>query len=96
MKGILGWLFWRLRKAWKNVSIILRGDGGFSLPEIMDICERANVQYAFGFSSNGVLKRKIDYLLDKARLNYYQKKEKFRLFDDVYYRAKVGINLVEW
>lgn len=34
MKGILRWLFWRLRKVWKNVSIILRGDGGFSLPEI--------------------------------------------------------------
>ncbi len=88
MKGILRWLFWRLRKAWKNVMIILRGDGGFSLPEIMDICERQNVKYAFGFSSNSVLKRKIDYLLDKARLSYYKKNEKVRLFDDVYYRAK--------
>jgi hypothetical protein len=73
---------------WENVAIILRGDGGFSLPEIMDICERQNVQYAFGFSSNSVLKRKIDYLLDQARLNYYKKNAKERLFDDVYYRAK--------
>ncbi len=54
----------------------------------MDICERQNVKYAFGFSSNSVLKRKIDYLLDKARLSYYKINEKVRLFDDVYYRAK--------
>ena len=86
--GLLRWLFWRLRKAWPNIKIILRGDGGFSLPEIMDLCERSNVKYAFGFSSNAVLKRKINYLLDIARLQYFKTQEKVRLFDDVYYAAQ--------
>jgi hypothetical protein len=86
--GLLRWLFWRLKKAWANVEIILRGDGGFSLPEIINLCERQNVKYVFGFSSNQVLKRKIDYLLDQARLQYVRTKEKARLFGDVYYRAK--------
>ena len=86
--GLLRWLFWRLRKAWPNIKIILRGDGGFSLPEIMDLCERSNVKYAFGFSSNAVLKRKINYLLDLARLQYFKTQEKVRLFDDVYYAAQ--------
>jgi hypothetical protein len=63
-------LFWRLRKAWPNVKIILRGDEGFSLPEIINLCERQNVKYALGYNSNAVLKRKIDYLLDCARLQY--------------------------
>jgi len=86
--GILRWLFWRLKKAWPGIRIILRGDAGFSLPEIMNVCERSKVKYAFGFSNNNVLKRKINYLLDRARLKFYRTQEKARLFDDVYYAAQ--------
>jgi hypothetical protein len=85
--GILRWLFWRLRQAWSGVKIILRGDGGFSLPEIIKVCERAEVGYVLGFSSNNVLKRKIADLLERSRLQYCQTGEKARLFDDVYYAA---------
>ena len=88
VSGILRWLFWRLKKAWPQVKIILRGDGGFSLPEVMRLCERSEVKYAFGFTTNAVLKRKISYLLDLARLQYLRTEEKARLFDDVYYAAK--------
>ena len=90
-KGVLGllrWLFWRLKKAWPDVKIILRGDGGFSLPEIINLCELKEVKYVFGFSNNAVLKRKINYLLDQARLEYFRTLQKARLFDDVYYAAK--------
>ena len=86
--GILRWLFWRLKRAWPTVKIILRGDAGFSLPEIIRLCERSGVGYAFGFSSNAVLKRKISYLLDQSRLQYLRTQEKARLFDDVYYAAR--------
>ena len=85
--GILRWLFWRLKRAWPQVQIILRGDAGFSLPELIRLCERSGVKYAFGFSSNAVLKRKISYLLELARLQYCRTGEKARLFDDVYYAA---------
>ncbi len=64
-KGVLGllrWLFWRLRKAWPSVKIIIRGDGGFSWPEIINLCEQKEIKYVFGFSNNPVLKRKINYL----------------------------------
>ena len=33
--GILRWLFWRLKRAFPGVRIILRADAGFSLPEIL-------------------------------------------------------------
>jgi hypothetical protein len=85
--GILRWLFWRLRRAWAGVKIILRGDSGFSLPEIVKVCERAGVIYVFGFASNPVLKRKIADLQERARLLHCQTQEKVRLFDDVYYAA---------
>ncbi len=81
-KGVLGllrWLFWRLRKAWPSVKIILRGDGGFSLPEIMNLWEQKDIKYVFGFSKNAVLKRKINYLLDLARLQYFRTQDKSRL-----------------
>ncbi len=39
--GILRWLFWRLKRAWPGVAIILRADAGFSLPEILQVCERS-------------------------------------------------------
>lgn len=85
--GILRWLFWRLKRAWPEVEIIFRADGGFSLPEILRVCERSKVGYAIGFSSNAVLKRKIDYLLDQARVVAALSGQKARLFDDVYYAA---------
>ena len=66
----------------------MRGDAGFSLPELIRLCERSRVKYAFGFSSNAVLKRKISYLLELARLQYCRTGEKARLFDDVYYAAE--------
>lgn len=85
--GILRWLFWRLKRAWPGVRIILRADAGFSLPEILQVCERSEVGYAIGFARNGVLERKIANLLECARLQYIQTQQKARLFDDVYYAA---------
>jgi hypothetical protein len=85
--ALLRWLFWRLRRAWPGVRIVLRGDAGFSLPELMQRCERSNVYYAFGYARNHVLNRKISDLLERARLTYCRTQQKARLFDDVYYAA---------
>lgn len=85
--ALLRWLFWRLRRAWPEVKILLRADAGFSLPELLRLCERSGVDYLMGFASNAVVQRKIDYLLDQARVQSCRSGEKARLFDDVYYAA---------
>lgn len=85
--GILRWLFWRLKRAFPGVRIILRADAGFALPEILQVCERSEVGYAIGFARNRVLERKIADLLERARLQCIQTQQKARLFDDVYYAA---------
>jgi Transposase DDE domain group 1 len=85
--GILRWLFWRLKKAFPGVKIILRADAGFSLPEILRVCERSQVGYVIGFISNAVIQRKMSDLLERARLQFVQTQQKARLFDDVYYAA---------
>lgn len=87
IRGILAWLIWRLRKAWPQVRITVRGDCGFSLPELLNLFERLKIDYVVGIAGNDVLKRKVDYLLDRARLHYHRTGNKARLFDDVYYRA---------
>lgn len=86
--GLLRWLFWRLKKVWPKTKIILRGDAGFSLPEIVNLCERGEIGYVLGFSSNLVLKRKISNLMEQARLQFMRTGEKARLFEDVYYAAR--------
>jgi hypothetical protein len=86
--GILRWLLWRLKKAMPHLEIVVRGDAGFSLPEIIRVCERSQIKYVFGFSSNAVLKRKIENLLEIARVVHHLTGEKARLFDDIYYAAK--------
>ncbi len=85
--GLLRWVFWRLKRAFPGVRIILRADAGFALPEILRVCERSEVGYAIGFARNAVTERKIAPLLERARLQYVQTGEKARLFDDVYYAA---------
>ncbi|MEO1211771.1 MAG: IS1380 family transposase [Cyanobacteria bacterium J06638_20] len=86
--GLLRWTFWRLRQAWPGVTIILRADSGFALPELLMLCERAQVGYVIGFRRNPVLERKIQPLLEQARVvACLSESGKARLFDDVYYAA---------
>ncbi len=81
--GLLRWLFWRLRRAWPGVQMTLRADSGFSLPEIVRVCERAGVSYALGYSCNAVLKDKIQPLLEQSRVvACLSETGKARLFDD--------------
>ncbi len=76
-----------LARSHSKVKELFGSTEGFVIGDIKDQCERREVKYAFGFSSNTVLKRKISYLLDQARLQYISTGEKARLFDDVYYAA---------
>jgi len=86
--GLLRWTFWRLRRAWPGVKILLRADSGFALPELVNLCERAQVGYVMGFRRNSVLERKIQPLLEQARVvACLSESGKARLFDDVYYAA---------
>lgn len=85
--GILRWLFWRLKRAFPGVRLILRADAGFALPEILQVCERSKVGYAIGFARNAVTERKIADLLERARLQFIRTQQKARSFDDVYYAA---------
>jgi hypothetical protein len=64
-----------IRRAWPEVSILLRGDGHFSTPEVHQWCESQEpvIFYILGQGGNAVLKREASRLLDQARSLYRYK-----------------------
>jgi hypothetical protein len=77
----------RLRAAWPDVDIELRGDAGFGTPTMYAVCERLQLTYTFGIASNAVLKRLSDDLLAEATENYEKTGQPQRLFDTFAYQA---------
>jgi hypothetical protein len=74
-----------LRAVWPNVEIIIRGDGGFATPEVYGVCERLELKYAFGYSSNSVLKRRTELTQRYAQALcelYDEKQQFFQIIDD--------------
>ena len=47
----------RLPAHWPDVEINIRGDSGFVVPAMFDVCEELEIQYTFGIQLNNVLKR---------------------------------------
>jgi hypothetical protein len=63
----------QLRAAYPNlqIQIMMRGDTGFAIPELYAFCEQENLQYAFGYASNDVLKDRTDPLLADLEEYYH-------------------------
>jgi hypothetical protein len=89
-----------LRQVWPETHIILRGDGHFSNPELMALCESdPHLDFLFGLAGNKVLSPKAEPLLEKARAALHQIQcanaqrlgnptpEAKRLYDDIEYQA---------
>lgn len=58
----------RIRRAFPETHIILRGDGHFSNPELMTLCQKdENMDFIFGLASNKILAKKGKPLLQEAR-----------------------------
>ena len=77
----------RLRQAWPDVEIHVRGDAGFGMPWMYAVCERLGLFYTFGLASNAVLKRATKGLVQRAIEQFEDTGEPTRLFDQMLYRA---------
>ena len=77
-----------LRCAWPNLTILVRGDGGFALPAMYEFCEAEGLLYAFGYSTNAVLTRRTDAIANDLELyyRYYGERDphvqRFEVFED--------------
>lgn len=77
----------RLRAAWPDVQIHLRGDCGFGVPKMYDVCEELGVWYTFGLGMNSRVKELAAPLLLDAVARYQRTSEPQRLFDRALYQA---------
>ena len=77
-----------LRKERPDIAIHVRGDAGFGLPKMDEICEQNNLTYTFGFATNPRLKKLTEGLMNNAVEQYEQTHEKQRLFDCFSYQAE--------
>ncbi len=65
--GLLRRLIARLNEAFPKVPLLIRLDGGFATPEILDYLDAQGVQYVVAMASNAVLARLAEPLMRKAR-----------------------------
>jgi hypothetical protein len=76
-----------LRAKSPHIAIHVRGDAGFGVPSMYDVCQANGLTYTVGFSSNAKLKRLTESLMAKAVGQYKQTGEKARLFECFQYKA---------
>jgi len=83
----LPYLVRRLRAAWPDVRISLRGDSGFAVPKTYQLLEELGVDYTLGLAMNAVLKRQSEEILAEAVRNYEETGQPQRLFTACEYQA---------
>lgn len=68
--GTLRRLIARTRAAFPRSEIVVRLDGGFSNPEVLDLLDSEKVQYLVGYGANSVLSTHSACALHRARLAF--------------------------
>jgi hypothetical protein len=79
----------KLRGAWPEVRIIVRGDSGFCRDEIMSYCEQSEkVDYVLGLARNDRLNKEIEAEMAQAQQLQQQTQKAARVFKDFRYRTR--------
>jgi len=84
---VLEFLVPRLRAAWPDVRIVLRGDSGFCRTWIMSWCEANSVDFVIGIARNKRLERAAAPLFVEARAEAEKSGGHAKLFGEVDYAA---------
>jgi hypothetical protein len=83
----LRYLVGRLRAAWPDVHIHVRGDSGFGVPLMYDVCQELRTSYTLGIGMNSRLRELSDDLLQRAVAAFEETGEPQRLFLADQYQA---------
>lgn len=86
--AVLKLLVKRLRKAWPNVRIILRGDSGFCRRRVLAWCERNAVHYVVGLAKNKRLNAATEKQRTRLARQFAQSQVKQREFAELRYGAR--------
>jgi Transposase DDE domain group 1 len=77
----------RLRQAWPEARIIVRGDSGFCRQRLLRWCERSGVSYIIGLARNARLQATVQYAEAMLANEYERTGTKQRLIDEFTYAA---------
>jgi hypothetical protein len=65
--GHLRRLLRRIRQHWPMTHVTIRGDSHYGRPEVMEFCEKNEIDYVFGLAGNAALDRAIEITADDIR-----------------------------
>jgi hypothetical protein len=86
--GILDRMIERLRAAFPKARILVRLDGGFAGPALLNFLEEAKADYIIGMAENKVLKRRARRMMGKARRLSKRRGKTANLFGETRYAAR--------
>jgi Transposase DDE domain group 1 len=84
----LRYLVGRLRAVWPDVHLHVRGDSGFGVPLMYDVCRELRLSYTFGIGMNSRLRDLSADLLQQAVRAYEETGQPQRLFLAEHYQAE--------
>jgi DDE family transposase len=89
MLSVLKRMVKRLRHAWPDTLLILRGDSHFAYPEVMQWIEaQAHLHYVTGLTSNAVLQQLAHEVVEQAKRAYEREGGKVTRFHSTRYQAQ--------
>jgi hypothetical protein len=86
-RAVLKLLVGRLRAAWPDVRITVRGDSGFCRWRLMRWCDSQGIGYVFGLAKNPVLERTAIDEISRAQRQFLQTGQPQRIFGSFAYSA---------
>jgi hypothetical protein len=78
----------KLRQAWPEVRIVVRGDSGFCREEILSYCESHRIDYVLGLAKNTRLIKQIEVQMAQAQQIHHFTQKPARVFKDFRYRTR--------
>ena len=78
----------RIREAWPDTRIVLRGDSGFCRERIMAWCEAEGLFYVFGVARTPRLAKRLAKALAKSRRRFHKTGKPSRRFREFPYRTR--------
>ena len=80
-----------IRRHWPETTFLLRADGHYSTPEVMDLCDTLGVDYVFGLPTNWRVRKLVKTRVADTEKRYDEHYagtgKKLRQFDTCSYRA---------
>jgi hypothetical protein len=85
--SILKRIIERIREAWPEVGILIRGDDYYSSPDMYDYCKEHNIKYVFGFKPYKSVVKKASGIMAKAKELYEISQTPVKLYSEFSYQA---------